>query len=172
MLRVDLGQLGREGSVVAEARISEDDPLWDEANLTWTRHVEVRLRATLAGTGEVIARGSVSGKLRQECRRCLQPVETEFSSDLTLVFVSDPGGGQDDEDEGGAYRFEATGAELDMSSAVREEVVLAVNPYVVCDPDCQGLCAACGANLNHGACGCAVDERDPRWIALRKLKDD
>jgi uncharacterized protein len=55
---------------------------------------------------------------------------------------------------------------------VREEVVLAVNPYVVCDPECRGLCPKCGAKLDEGECGCADDEADPRWAALRDLKSE
>jgi uncharacterized protein len=58
-----------------------------------------------------------------------------------------------------------------MSNAVRGEVILAMNPYAVCDPECKGLCPGCGANLNEGPCDCAVDETDPRWETLRALKD-
>jgi uncharacterized protein len=59
---------------------------------------------------------------------------------------------------------------LELGQAVREEVVLAMNPYVVCDPECPGLCPQCGANLKEGPCGCEEDELDPRWDALRELK--
>lgn len=170
MLRVDLGQLGREGSVVVESRISPQDDLWKDTDLQWTGDVDVRLRATFAGTGEVVARGQARGTLRQECRRCLKPVETEVVHDLTLVFIED---GSDEEDDGGStYVFEASGAELDLSEAVREEVILAVNPYVVCDPDCRGLCPQCGKDLNEGPCDCTEDETDPRWAALRELKSE
>jgi uncharacterized protein len=54
---------------------------------------------------------------------------------------------------------------------VREELLLAVNQYVVCDPKCQGLCPKCGAVLNEEACGCTDDEPDPRWETLRTLQD-
>ncbi|MGB1779712.1 MAG: DUF177 domain-containing protein, partial [Longimicrobiales bacterium] len=59
-----------------------------------------------------------------------------------------------------------------LSKAVREEMILAVNPYVVCEPECRGLCPKCGANLNEGACDCTDDEVDPRWAALRDLKSE
>lgn len=169
MLRVDLGQLGREGSVVVEASIPADDGLWDGTDLRWAGDVSVGLRVTLAGTGEVVARGQVRGTLRQECRRCLGTVDTGFSDDLTMVFVED---GSEDDDESGAYAFPATGSELELGEAVREELVLAVSPYVVCDPECRGLCPKCGANLNEGPCSCVDDEPDPRWAALRDLKSE
>ena len=169
MLRVDLGQLDREGSVVVEASVSAEDELWKDTDLHWDGDVAVKLRATFAGTGEVVARGTVGGRLRQECRRCLKPVDTPFAHDLTLVFVSD---GSEEEGEGGAYGFDPDQAELDLSEAVREELVLAVNPYVVCDPECKGLCSRCGADLNEGPCGCSENEVDPRWEALRNLKSE
>ena len=169
MLRVDLGQLGREGSVVAEGLLPGDDELWKDVGFSWVEGLAVRLRATYAGTGEVIVRGDARGTVRQECRRCLDGVETPFHGELTVVFVSDVAG---DEDDGGVYAFEPEGSELDVSEAVREETLLAVNPYVVCNPECKGICPTCGANLNEAFCGCAEEEIDPRWLALRDLKSE
>lgn len=169
MLRVDLGQLRREGSLPVEARVPADDGLWKDSGLVWDDSVDVRLTASFAGTGELIVRGHAEGVLAQECRRCLQPVTTDVAEDLTLVFIADP---ESDEVSGGdAYPFEAAGVELDLGSAVREELILAVNPYVVCDLECRGLCPKCGANRNEDSCDCAEDEADPRWEALRVLKD-
>jgi uncharacterized protein len=169
MLRVDLGQLSREGSAVVEARLPAEGGIWEDTDLRWAEDVQIKLRVSLAGTGEVVARGKLQGTLRQECRRCLSEVDTDFSQDLTIVFVAD---GADADEESGAYAFESTGLQLELGDAVREEVVLAVNPYVVCDPDCRGLCPKCGANLNEGPCGCTDDETDPRWAALRDLKSE
>lgn len=168
MLRVDLGRLAREGSVLVEAKVPADDGLWQGSDLRWNGPVDVRLRASYAGTGEVVVRGTVRGKLKQECRRCLRPVDEDFQEDLTLVFVSDASG--EDTDEGDAFVFDPVGSSLDLSVAVREEVILAMNPYVVCDPACAGLCPRCGKNLNEGPCDCAEEEVDPRWEALRALK--
>lgn len=168
MLRVDLGQLGREGSVDVEAEIASDDELWKDTDLTWSDGVAVRLRASYAGTGEVVVRGTARGTLQQECRRCLEPVRTELAEELTMVFVADA----ERDEQGGAYPFEPVGEELDLSDAVREELVLAVNPFVVCKPECRGLCPECGQDLNEGSCDCTMDEPDPRWAALRELKSE
>jgi len=168
MLRVDLGRLGREGSVLVEAQVPADDGLWRDSEMRWAGPVDVRLRAAYAGTGEVVVRGTLHGALEQECRRCLQPVQQQLDDELTLVFVSDVSG--EDTDEGDAFVFDPVGGSLDLSEAVREEVILAMNPYVVCDPKCRGLCPRCGKNLNEGPCDCAEAEDDPRWEALRALK--
>ena len=169
MLRVDLGLLGREGSVLVEARVPADDGLWRDSDLVWAGDVDVRLAASFAGTGEVVVRGTVGGVLEHVCRRCLRPVSTDFEDEVTLVFV--PGREDDDWDDGGACVFEPEGAVLDLSGGLREEVLLAVNLYVVCEPECRGLCS-CGANLNEGPCDCSVQEPDPRWEALQSQKDE
>lgn len=168
MLRVDLGRLAREGSVLVEAQVPADDGLWKDSGIRWDGPVDVRLRASYAGSGEVVVRGKVRGALSQECRRCLAPVKGGFEREVTLVFVSEASG--EDTDEGEAFDFDPKSGSLDLSDAVREEVVLAANPYVVCDPGCRGLCPRCGANLNEGPCGCTEEEVDPRWEALRALK--
>lgn len=168
MLRVNLGQLHREGSVDVEAQLASDDELWKDTDLVWARDVEATVRASYAGTGEVVARGKVAGTLVQECRRCLERVDTEFEEELTMVFVDDA----DEDEDGGAYALEPVGETLDLSSAVREEIVLAVNPFVVCKPECRGLCPQCGQNLNEGSCDCTQEESDPRWAALRELKSE
>jgi uncharacterized protein len=168
MLRVDLGRLAREGTVLVEAQVPADDGLWRDSDNRWDGPVDVRLRASYAGSGEVVVRGKVRGKLERECRRCLRPVEEDFDHELTLVFASEATG--EDTDEGDAFVYEPRGGWLDVSDAVREEVILAMNPYVVCDPECSGLCPRCGKNLNEGPCDCAEEEVDPRWAALRALK--
>lgn len=168
MLRVDLGQLDREGSVAVEARVAADDELWKDTDLKWAGDVTVRLRASYAGTGEIVARGTVDGTLSQECRRCLEPVDTEVAEEVTMVFVTDT----DEYEGGGAYELEPIGDQLDLSDAVREEVVLATSPFVVCKPECRGLCPQCGKDLNEGSCDCTMEEPDPRWAVLRELKSE
>ena len=41
----------------------------------------------------------------------------------------------------------------------------------LCKPDCKGLCPSCGKDLNLGACGCTHETIDPRWEALKALKE-
>lgn len=169
MLKLDLGVLDREGTVLVEAQVPADADLWHDSGIEWDGPVDVVLRASFAGTGEVVARGSVKGTLAQECRRCLRPVQTKFEQEVTLVFSADATA--EDMGDGDAYTFDPSKRELDLSEAVRGEVILAANPYVVCDPECRGLCPRCGANLNEEACGCTANDVDPRWEALRASKD-
>ena len=169
MLKVDLGRLGREGTVLVEAQVPADDALWRDSGIAWDGPVDVRLKASYAGTGQVVVRGEVKGTLAQECRRCLRGVKVEFDGEVTLVFDADAT--EEESDRGEAFVFDPTSGKLDLGEAVRGEVILAMNPYVVCEPGCRGLCPRCGADLNEGPCDCSAEEVDPRWERLRALKD-
>jgi uncharacterized protein len=62
------------------------------------------------------------------------------------------------------------GGALDLTTPVREHVLLAVPTYVYCQEGCRGLCPQCGANLNQAVCACTSEEADDRWAPLRQLK--
>ena len=112
----------------------------------------------------------VEGTLAQECRRCLGPVSVPLREEVTLVF--DPPDLLGGEDDGEIRVLPADASEVDLSEPIREELVLAAPTYTLCDPDCRGLCPRCGVDLNETTCECAVEEPDPRWDALRALKNE
>ena len=88
--------------------------------------------------------------------------------ELTLVFVAADKEGAEEDDGVHVY---GEGTEIDLSNAVREEVVFAVDPYVICKSNCKGLCSHCGTNRNKQTCNCTEDHTDPRWEALRVLEE-
>jgi uncharacterized protein len=59
---------------------------------------------------------------------------------------------------------------LDLTEAVRQALVTQLPMRPLCRPDCAGLCARCGADLNEGPCGCPDEPADDRWSVLRGLK--
>jgi uncharacterized protein len=60
---------------------------------------------------------------------------------------------------------------LDLEPTLRDAVVLALPLQPLCQPDCEGLCIECGANLNDNP-GHKHDVIDARWAALADLKHD
>lgn len=169
MLRLDLARLQRGGSIRLRAEVPADDPLWEGSALAFETPLSVSLRAQETASGEIVVRGKVEGVVRAECRRCLDPVRSDVTEELTLVYTP--------EDllaaEAGDTRPIPHGTrELDLGEAVREELILAVNPFVVCDEACRGMCPGCGVNLNEQTCDCVVEETDPRWDVLRTLKSE
>ncbi len=63
-----------------------------------------------------------------------------------------------------------TGKQIDLTPAMREQILLSIPPSPVCREDCKGLCPSCGKDLNDGACGCDRTVVDPRWEALKGLQ--
>jgi uncharacterized protein len=63
------------------------------------------------------------------------------------------------------------GEGLELAEIVREQLLLAIPIKTVCREECKGLCPHCGKNLNSGECECAQGASDPRWEALKSLKD-
>jgi uncharacterized protein len=87
-----------------------------------------------------------------ECGRCLtplrHPLKTEFSdlyafnnrstTESDLILPDD--------------------ANINLESLVREYLLIEVPISYLCKPDCKGLCAECGANLNLTTCEHVIEQ--------------
>ncbi len=58
-----------------------------------------------------------------------------------------------------------------LAPIAEERVQMALPMKPLCKPDCRGLCPTCGQDRNLGACACAPESIDPRWDALKALKE-
>jgi len=161
MLRVALPE-ARAGAVETVGEIAPGDSLMADAEWPLAEPASVTGRFSGAGEGKFYWKVRIETVVRAECRRCLTPVDVPVRVALGLVFSA---GGDAPEDDG-CYVIPPRTQVLDLSDAVREELLLAMPHFVECRPDCRGLCPRCGANLNDGPCGCAK-HTDPRWDALR-----
>jgi uncharacterized protein len=103
------------------------------------------------GDGDFLWHGHVHGTLGGDCRRCLAPVNVEVDDDVDVLFSADPELIEDPS----VYPIDPAADQLDVSPAIREEIALRVSAFPLCRPDCKGLCATCGADLNAGPCACA-----------------
>lgn len=162
MLRVELRAL-HEGPIETTAGVPVDDPLFVDVDFVLAEPVQIRGRLMESGGGRYYWHGRLKGVLAARCRRCLADVTVKLDAEVRALFTEDPA-----EDEL-AYAVSAEAAELDLSDMVREELILAVPPYVLCREDCRGLCPQCGNDLNEGPCSCSP-EPDPRWAKLEALK--
>jgi uncharacterized protein len=118
---------------------------------------------------------SMSAQIEINCARCLDPVLRDVQRDFDLLYrpIATVTEGADEvsvtqaEADIGFYR----GDGLLLEDVLREQLLLAVPIKTVCNDDCRGLCAHCGKNLNQSACDCREERSDPRWDALKGLRD-
>jgi len=132
----------------------------------------------------VLVQAKATAELTAECGRCLLPVSADLPVEFELTLV--PADEYEDETQATEDRphhsvagsFDAkeaeedvyTGKVIDLDPILREQVLLALPAYPVCQESCKGLCSVCGANLNERECGCVRKVPDPRWAGLAKLK--
>ncbi len=74
-----------------------------------------------------------------------------------------------DEEDDTLFPLEGDG--IDVSTVLETCFILQNDQRFLCRPDCRGLCAACGKNLNDGPCDCR-EAIDPRLAVLGQLLDD
>lgn len=114
----------------------------------------------------------VSAKLQVQCDRCLKLIELPIDSTFELKYVTT-------EDYEAQQAVELTEDDLDVAvfdgegiqidELVTEELLLAAPDHLLCQSNCKGICAKCGADRNSADCGCETSEIDPRWAGLKEL---
>lgn len=119
--------------------------------------------------------GQVETEVELVCSRCLEPFRMPVKVEFDLRYqprraASDGGEREVQEDDFSvAFYDDAT---IDLGQLMRERLYLAVPMKPLCVEACLGLCPHCGTNWNKGTCACARGWEDPRFAALRTLRDD
>jgi uncharacterized protein len=111
----------------------------------------------------IVVTGPVSGVMRLSCARCLKPFDQEFHIDVQELYVSRA---LPESEE-----YPLVEGQVDLEPLIRDAVLLAMPFAPLCRPDCRGLCARCGGDLNLDECSCPPDV-DPRWAPLSGLELD
>ena len=104
--------------------------------------------------------------LHGPCFRCLADAELEPAIAAREYQAASP-----DADEELRSPYVADDV-LDLSSWARDAIALELPDKILCRPDCAGLCPVCGRDLNEEPHVHEETEADPRWAALRSLRED
>ena len=125
------------------------------------------------GGEDYLLRAKLTGWLHTPCARCLEPATHTFDEDIQVVFVERErlAEGEEEDLEAPEVLTFSEGV-IDLSEELREEILLATPPSVLCAESCLGLCPVCGGNRNQNPCPCAEEERmkASKFAALAKLK--
>ncbi len=169
--RTDSFDLGRLRLTAGEGRRLELDVALDALQFGGEQYeIEPRVVSAVLDIS-AMTRGGYALRLRFEaslhgpCMRCLEPALPQIEVDSREV--DQPGGG---EELSSPY---VTDDVLDVHAWARDALVLALPAQLLCEDDCLGLCAVCGADLNtEGPEHSHEREPDPRWAKLSELKLD
>lgn len=104
--------------------------------------------------------------LEGPCMRCLDHALISLTVAATEYHDSDPAAPAEMRSE---YVVDG---ELAVDAWARDQVGLALPEQILCRPDCAGLCAVCGKNLNDEPHVHDDAPTDPRWAALEALLED
>ena len=118
--------------------------------------------------------GGLRTRLEMACARCLDPISHDVTREFDLLYR--PQGSDAGREEMSVTAAEAEvgyyqGEGVLLEDVLREQVLLAAPLKAICREDCRGLCPHCGRNLNLEQCTCAEPIEDPRWEALRGLRE-
>ncbi len=118
--------------------------------------------------------GDLSAKVEMVCARCLEPIVRNVTKVFDLLYR--PLGTDAGKEEMSVTTAEAEigyyqGEGLLLEDVLREQLLLALPLKAICREDCKGLCPHCGKNLNQEQCACAEPIEDPRWSALKDIRE-
>ena len=152
----------------ADIRQSGDLSSVGQAQLVREHHGKHKLINDIRVTGDLHTR------LEMACARCLDPISHDVTRKFDLLYR--PQGSDAGREEMSVTTAEAEvgyyqGEGVLLEDVLREQVLLAAPLKAVCREDCRGLCSHCGRNLNLEQCTCAEPIEDPRWEALKELRE-
>jgi DUF177 domain-containing protein len=104
-------------------------------------------------------------RLHGPCYRCLEDAVLDLSIHAREYQATSPG-----EAEELKTPYVADN-QLHLSTWARDAIALELPQQILCRPDCAGLCAMCGENLNENPHEHEEERSDPRWAALEELKE-
>jgi uncharacterized protein len=114
--------------------------------------------------GALTLEGTLTAEMVCSCDRCGKTFEKTKVLPLSVPLAAQL------EDEENPDIFLLEGDSVNLSEVLETCLILDMETKFLCDPQCKGLCARCGANLNDGPCSCGK-EIDPRMAVLEQLLD-
>lgn len=134
-MKIKLNQIPQQG-----LQITEDlDPFaldlqTEEFTFTSPIHVRTQVYKIL---NAVSIKAEVKAETALLCGRCLEEFPGKFSEEYRFDYSTSP-----------ADIF------LDLDDDLRQEILLSYPLKLLCKPECKGICAKCGKNLNKEECKC------------------
>jgi uncharacterized protein len=104
-------------------------------------------------------------RLHGPCYRCLKDAVLDLSIQAREYQATSPG----EADE--LKTPYVVDNQLQLSNWARDAIAVELPQQILCRPDCAGLCAICGEDLNENPHEHEDERADPRWEALEALRE-
>ena len=149
-LKFKTHEIIRMGGLVCSAQIPAENlaGVLQAPNCITKAEVELCFSVT---PKDIIVTGKISGEREVECARCLRHVRQPFSESFSQTYST---------------KLEI----IDIMYIVQQTLALTEDIRFLCAPDCKGLCAHCGQDLNQGPCNCQEENLSPFSILKGKFK--
>ena len=119
--------------------------------LAW--HVEI------SNTGDaLLVTGTVSGEAIGSCARCLDGFRFDLEGEIEGYYLLDESRSAPEDMDDDEFDVLPEDHVIDLEPLIKAALILEFPLVPLCDEECKGLCAVCGANLNEGPCECAPTE--------------
>ncbi len=134
-MKIDINKVSHEGVLLSEEIMPQELDL-DTEIVKFCSPIKVQGQAYKI-TNTVVVSLSLNVLLATNCCRCLEDLKIDFNKSIQLN-----------------YPVEKNEFIIDLNPDLRQELILDSPLKPLCKPDCKGLCAHCGADLNKEKCRC------------------
>lgn len=136
-------------------------------------HDRILVKTKLEKTGnQILLHAEITAPVVFACDRCTAEFEKSLTPSYQMLYVTEGADGPEGLDPSEIQLIPQGLSTIDISEDVRQTVLLAVPLKLLCSQSCKGLCPQCGKNLNEGLCSCTEETTDPRWEALRQIRNN
>jgi len=147
-MKIKISEIPKEGLSLKEAYDSNTLDLARD-DLKFVSPIDISAFVT-KDKDDLYAHVEAKGRLEMTCARCLVPYEIDFRREFD-------------------FSYDVKGkTSVDITSDIRQEIILDYPIKPLCKSDCKGLCQTCGKNLNEGDCSCKYKSDMQRWNGLER----
>ena len=171
MIVFNVAQLLKQPTGATRRVAFTDSPQEFDPDVVLIAPVEGAARLVRTTSG-VLVEASYTTRVRLECGRCLEPVETDLKGEISDEFlpsVSVLTGAPIEETAQSSELAIDANHQLDLTEVLRQDMLTRLPLQPLCDPACRGLCERCGAPLSAGDCGCPAPVAESAFARLAEL---
>ncbi len=176
VLVIDLDAL-KSGSCRSSGELEAGElNLEDNQRFGFSGPIRLDVRVSTTDQLSFYISGGLSYLAQGECRRCLKRITARVDNDLRGMYAFPDALDRlsmsaQERQEQGILPLHNNDREIDLTTIVRENLILEYPSFFQCDNQCKGICPDCGKDLGIENCDCREEPLDPRWSKLMELKN-